>query len=184
MTTEIWKPIEGYEGRYEVSNMGNVRAMEKRRVVKNRYGGENVRTDKSRQIHQVDNGNGYLYVSLYAEGKKRNHYVHRMVAEAFCDKRSGCDVVNHKDCNKKNNAAENLEWCSQRENVMYSAESMRKPKRKSKTTNTGEKYIRIYRQAGRKEAYRVMIRQKRVCKQFNTLEEAIAYRNEVVSGEL
>lgn len=177
---EVWKAIEGYEGTYEVSSHGHIRSTTRTRMVKNRYGGHNERTDVGQEITPVDNGNGYLYVTLRKNGKRKNFYVHRLVAAAFCENEGRGDVINHKDLNKKNNHADNLEWCTQRENVLFSANSMRKPKGTCRETNTGEKYIRLYQQKGRSPVYRVSIRRLNICKQFKTLPEAVEYREEVM----
>ena len=57
---EVWKPVIGYEGYYEVSNLGHVRSLTRTRLVKSRYGGTNFRTDKGCDVALVDHGNGYL----------------------------------------------------------------------------------------------------------------------------
>ena len=94
---EIWKSIEGYEG-CEVSNFGNVRS---------RYG---------KPFKQFLNSRGYYRVSL---GTQRLHLVHRLVAKAFVDNPNGYPIVNHKDEDKTNNRADNLEWCTYKYNSNY-----------------------------------------------------------------
>lgn len=184
MSREIWVAIDGYNGAYEVSNFGHIRSRCRKRLVKNRYGNTSYRTDRGKDIAPVDNGNGYLYVTLNANGKRKNHYIHRLVADAFCEKKQPDAVVNHKDRNRKNNHADNLEWCTQRENVLHSAPLMRRPKSKCKRTNTGEKYISFYLLDGKCPRYRLNIRQQNVYKVFFSLEQAVAYRNEVMSGDV
>lgn len=181
MKPEVWRAVGGYEDDYEVSSHGRIRSITRTRLVKNRYGGTNARTDMGKEILPHDNGNGYLYVTLHKSGKRKNHYVHRLVAEAFCEKKSNQDCINHKDLNKRNNHEENLEWCTQRENVNYSAELMRKPKRVYKPSNTGEKYIRIDRRR-KNPRYRLAIRTKKIDKKFETLEEAKEYRKKVMQN--
>ena len=168
---EIWKDIKGFEGVYQVSNTGKVRRLifKNNRVVK----------DKVREKKPTDNGNGYLIVSLQNCNKRKNYYVHRLVAEAFCDKSINCSVVNHKDYNKYNNAAENLEWCTQKQNVIYSSERMKHEKKKCKVTNTGEKYIQKIN-----KRFCVIISRLGVYKPFYSLEEAIEFRNEVMINGL
>lgn len=180
---ECWKPIEGYGGMYEVSNYGRVRSNDRTRLEMNAYGKMSPRTDKGRELALGDNGNGYKYVSIRQGGKRKNHYVHRLVAEAFCHKEPGATVINHKDRNRANNRADNLEWCTQRENVSYSAEHMRHPKRNCRKTNTGEKYISIISRHGNMR-YRVYIKRLNVCRTFFTLKEAVSYRDEVMSGDV
>lgn len=101
MKTEHWKDIVNYEKYYEVSDLGR------------------VRNKKTKQILAGDlNTLGYKRVILYVPVKKR-FFVHRLVAMHFCDGYSPDLVVNHKDGNKKNNAACNLEWVTRSENDLH-----------------------------------------------------------------
>lgn len=100
---EEWKWIEGYEGIYKVSNCGrivNSKGLRKQFLV----GREN---DK------------YYYCLLSKEGQKKQYRVHTLVAKAFCEGYEEGLVVNHKDLDKTNNRAENLEWTTQKENVIH-----------------------------------------------------------------
>ena len=98
---EVWKPIKGYENYYSISNLGN------------------VRNDKTHRILQGDcNTVGYKRVILYVPIKKR-FFVHRLVAYHFVDGYSNEFVVNHKNGDKKDNRAENLEWVSRSENDFH-----------------------------------------------------------------
>lgn len=95
---EIWKTIQDYGGLYQVSNTGKVR-------------------DLKNHIKSVyKNNKGYTCLSLYYNGKTYHPTVHRLVAKVFIPNPSNYKQVNHKDCNKENNSAENLEWCNQRYN--------------------------------------------------------------------
>ena len=94
---EIWKDIDGYNGKYQVSNYGRVKSL--------KYGKEKI-------LIQVKMKNGYLYVNLYKEGKVKTCRVHRLVCQAFLDNPNGYTCVNHKDECKTNNCVDNLEWCS------------------------------------------------------------------------
>ena len=175
---EIWKPISAYETFYAVSNFGRVKSL------CNRIGshGKIIEIERECIMHPTDNGKGYLLVSLSRNGNRKNFYVHRLVAEAFCDNPQSKKYVNHKDRNKSNNSADNLEWCTQKENVNHSAQFMRHPKSKSKSTNTGEKYISQY--SGKKsDSFRVYIQAKNVSKRFKTLEDAVSFRNEVMQSD-
>ena len=181
---EVWRPIIGYEGYYEVSNLGRVRSVPRTREVKTRYGGTTLRTDKGCDVALVDHGNGYLYVTLHKDGRRVNHFAHRLVALAFCDGYNEGLVVDHIDKNRSNNHCDNLEWVTQRVNVIRSADALRKPKSTCRPTNTGEKYISIIRRVGRKPVYRVSFKRLGVYKQFTCLQDAIAYRNEVMKDAI
>ena len=124
---EQWRTIEGFEGYYEISNLGRIRSLDR---VCNTHSSEAGRRIKGQIMTPTDNGNGYLIVHLKQNGKRSSRYIHRLVAEAFLEKRIGCNVVDHIDYNKKNNAVDNLQWCTQRENVQRSSHRMRKPHRK------------------------------------------------------
>ena len=152
-----YKAIEGYEGLYEVSSCGDIKSLIKNKV-----------------MHPTDNGNGYLIVSLHKDGRRKNHYVHRLVAQAFIPNPEGYKVINHKDYDTKNNTASNLEWCTQAYNIEHSAPHRKRFKRS--TTNTGEQYI-TYRSS--KERYRVIIGQKEYGA-LKTLEEAVQIRDRVL----
>lgn len=113
--TEEWRPVDGYEGIYEVSNMGQVRSLT--RKVYNYI-------KPGRILKQTSNGHHYMYVSLHAPEKKEKHaYVHILVAKAFIPNPNGYAQVNHKDFNKGNNTVENLEWVSCKQNHMHFRQS-------------------------------------------------------------
>lgn len=109
---EIWKDIEGYEGLYQVSNLGNVKSLRKRidKGKCHRYFDEKI-------LKPIETNRGYLRVKLCKDRKIKKIRVHRLVAEAFI-KRPELEV-NHIDGNKKNNKVENLEWVTQRENKQH-----------------------------------------------------------------
>lgn len=173
---ELWKDIEGYEGVYQISSLGNVRRIKT-------FTNDFIQDKENfHYIKPTDNGNGYLIVGLKLNGKRKNYYVHRLVAKAFCNKNQYQTIVNHKDFDKQNNKADNLEWCTQRENVRYSSHKMKHEKSVCKPTNTGEKYITKIISHGKYESYRVNIRTKGICRQFKTLKEAVQFRNEVMCG--
>ena len=108
---EVWKDVVGYEGLYEVSDLGNVRV--------SRVGSPFFMKCKSIQ----KNNKGYLTVLLSdGKGVQKRRTIHRIVAEAFLDNAEHYPQINHKDENKTNNCVDNLEWCSQSYNVNYSLE--------------------------------------------------------------
>lgn len=114
---EIWKDIAGFEGLYQVSNLGNVRSLDR---VDGR--GRNIKGFLRRQVL---NKNGYLYVNLSKHGKPNNYSVHRLVATAFVNNPAHKETVNHINENKTDNRAENLEWVTLIENLRYGSHDRR-----------------------------------------------------------
>ena len=119
--TEKWVQIEGFEGYYEVSDMGNVRSME-RIVPRLRFGKVEQIRRKSIPIFQRRNYKGYHDLILSKESKRTTLLVHRLVAAAFCPGPRQ-DQVNHKNSIRHDNRAENLEWCTGKENVAHAIEN-------------------------------------------------------------
>lgn len=105
---EEWMPVVGYEGFYEVSNLGNIDSL-------NDYN----RKQKRKRLKPNIGAKGYSYVVLSNRIKRKTIKVHRIVAMAFIPNPQGFPVINHKDENKLNNCADNLEWCTIKYNVNY-----------------------------------------------------------------
>lgn len=112
---EIWKPIKGYEGCYEISNKGNVKGVD--RYIKNRWG--TLTLWKGCVLKLITDNDGYLRVGLYKNGKYSNYGVHRLVAEAFIQNPNNLQCINHKNEIKTDNRVENLEWCTNSYNLNY-----------------------------------------------------------------
>ncbi len=112
---ETWRPIPGYEGRYEVSNMGRVKSLSRPLVIAGRT--YRLLPDRIMQLH-VHN-NGYAVVWLRIPGSHKKFYVHRLVAYGFIPMPAGKEVVNHKDRDRRNNSLENLEWLTFQENTAH-----------------------------------------------------------------
>ena len=104
---EIWKDIKNFEGIYQISNLGQVKAINYKK------------TGKKRILKQADNGYGYKTVHLTNNGKGKMFTVHRLVAETFIPNTSNKPIINHIDGNKSNNKVENLEWCTYKENTIH-----------------------------------------------------------------
>ena len=146
---EVWKDISGYEGLYQVSNFGRIKSLN--RVVKHAKGGsyksegthviqEKIMSLKPNKVH------GYKQVTL-CKGSKINYFrVNRLVAEAFLPNPNNYPVVNHKDENKANDNANNLEWCTYHYNTHYSINKRRKEKgyRRLKRTDLSTGETKIY----------------------------------------
>lgn len=108
---EIWKDIAGYEGLYQVSNLGRVKSLER-----------DTKRARPQHIQEriLKQRNGeYLMVYLADAGKYEARLVHRLVAQAFISNPDNKPIVNHIDGNKYNNRADNLEWCTHKENVIH-----------------------------------------------------------------
>ena len=109
---EQWKDIEGYEGQYQVSDMGRVRSLPARSATK-RFSGA--------VLVLMTGKHGYSLVNL----SRKTFYVHRLVAMAFIENPNGYKCVNHKDEDKTNNCVDNLEWCTHKYNNNYGTRNKR-----------------------------------------------------------
>ena len=121
---EIWKDIEGYEGIYQVSNLGNVKSLDRTvKYTKWQYKlckvVECKHLVKGKTMIPWLNDTGYLVVDLSSKGKTRSYLVHRLVAQAFIDNPENKPEVNHKDGNRQNPEASNLEWVTSSENKIH-----------------------------------------------------------------
>lgn len=113
---EEWRDVEGYQGRYQVSNMGRVRSLDRMSPTKCNA----VKTTSGRILSNRVATKGYRQVILYhGDSNGKSFRVHRLVAEAFLPNPEGKAQINHKDLNKANNCADNLEWVTPRENVQH-----------------------------------------------------------------
>ena len=114
---EIWRPIKGYEGLYEVSNLGRIRSLS--RYVNHPKGGKRLVEGQIKVLPRPHKKTGYILASLYKDGKGVTIAVHRLVAFAFpdiCGEYFDGAVVDHIDTIRHNNKAENLRWCTISEN--------------------------------------------------------------------
>lgn len=121
---EIWKDIKGFEGLYQVSNLGNVKSFRQ----SSKYG-----KPKEFLLKPSVANTGYCQITLYGNGSRKKFLIHRLVAEAFLENPDNLPNVNHKDENRTNNHVENLEWCTTAYNNRYGtarirgADKVRKP---------------------------------------------------------
>ena len=107
--SEIWKDIEGYEGLYQISNLGRVK----------RLGHQCGAIYRNEHLLKPCLRDRYLSVRLSKNGKVKNCNIHRLVASAFIPNPNNYDVVNHIDTNRMNNNVNNLEWCTQSYNCIH-----------------------------------------------------------------
>lgn len=132
---EVWKPVKGYEGRYEVSNLGNVCSLN--------YNRKKIRKNLSLNRFLC----GYNSVSLYKNRISTEMLAHRIVAQAFISNPENKTEVNHKNSIRNDNRLENLEWVTPKENTQHAMELGRlnlpgEQSPRSKLTNRGVKEIR------------------------------------------
>ena len=128
---EIWKDIEGYEGLYQVSNLGRVKSL---------------KYNKERILKIANGTDGYKIVGLTYNSKRKTFKVHRLVAQAFIPNPNEYPQVNHKDEDKGNNKVDNLEWCDNKYNCNYGNHIKNctgHNKRKVICTTTNEKFNSI-----------------------------------------
>lgn len=123
---EEWKDIVGFEGLYQISNMGRVKSLNYRKT-----GREKIRK-------ACKNSDGYLYLCLYKNNKAKYYTIHILVAQAFIPNPYNLPQINHIDENKENNHVDNLEWITCKENINHgthnkrSAENRRNDPKRSK----------------------------------------------------
>ena len=110
---EIWKDIKGYEGLYQVSNLGRVKSIE-RDVYNSRYG---IKHLKEKILKAGNNGTEHLFVNLYKNGVKKPYKVNVLIAEAFIPNPDNKPIVHHIDHKPLNNNVENLVWLTYKEHA-------------------------------------------------------------------
>lgn len=123
---EIWKDIKGFEGRYQVSNLGRVRSLDFTWSTYNyKTRGYVECKKKGRILKSSVQNNGYLRVCLKIHSKNYYKILHRLVATAFIPNPENLPAVNHKDEDKANNVVSNLEWCTHKYNSNYGTRNER-----------------------------------------------------------
>lgn len=113
---EIWKDIEGYEGLYQISNLGNVKSLDREVLMPN----GKIQHRKERIMSKRESTDGYYIAKFNVNKHSKCIAIHRLVAQTFIPNPNNLPEVNHLDTNRKNNCVDNLEWCTHAENVQYS----------------------------------------------------------------
>lgn len=131
---EIWKSIPEYEN-YQVSNLGNIKNV-------------NYRGTGKTKIIKGHINKGYIYVALRKNNKTKMVLLHRLIAKAFIPNIENKSCINHIDCNTQNNNINNLEWCTQKENIQY----MDKLKRRVANKKLNEEEVKIIKEK-KKQGY-------------------------------
>lgn len=113
---EIWKDIPGYEGYYQVSNLGRVRSLDRVIIRK----GNHKQTWRGCTLKNKTYSNGYKFVILTTpEYGAKSKLLHRLVAIAFIPNPNGLPQINHKNEDRTDNRVDNLEWCTAKYNINY-----------------------------------------------------------------
>lgn len=117
---EIWKDIDGYEGLYQISDLGKIKSLQRWKPNHNQTGftGTFKLLEEKILKPKVDR-KGYLFVELHKNGKSKHYKVHRLVAKAFIPNPDNKPQVNHINGNKTDNKKENLEYCTNYENQKH-----------------------------------------------------------------
>ncbi|KKN42124.1 hypothetical protein LCGC14_0716280 [marine sediment metagenome] len=112
---EIWKDIKGYEGLYQVSDLGEIKSLD--RVIYSKF--RSIQTFKGRILRKLIHNNGYVSIMLSKKGITKRFIIHRIVAKSFILNLQNKKEVNHKNLIKGDNRAENLEWVTPKENMKH-----------------------------------------------------------------
>lgn len=181
MLTEVWKDVKGFEGVYQVSNLGRVKRLPSKIKV-NRFNKVIDVIVRERILKPDLTGVKYKRVQLYGLKIKTKAYIHRLVAVAFIENPKQYKFINHKDGNKLNNVVTNLEWCSASDNLFHRSRVLNKScgssHYKSKLTDEDVRSIR-YLLNQRNDAKSLAIKFNVSRSSISNVKRFITYRNVV-----
>ena len=179
MTVEEWRDVVGYEGFYQVSNLGNVKSLD--RIIE-RNG--KLSYLKGKTIKACFSGRGYLTVGLSKNNKVKLVGVHRLVTQAFIPNPDNLPQVNHKDCVKSNNRVENLEWCSVLYNLTYDERHIKVGLKERGKKAPNRRKVMVFKNG---EWYMTFISAKATADFFgvcdSTVRDNIYGKNHIIKGE-
>lgn len=172
MSSETWNsvPLPEYSDLYEVSNLGNVRSLD--RTIVNSLG--ITRRLKGLQLTPANNGSGYLFVGLSKGKVTKQVSVHRLVCAAFHENPGDLPNVNHKNGIKHDNRAENLEWCTRSHNIQHALNTGLKPRGININTNilTEDQVFDICRMLDTTN-----LKQRQIAEMFNVHKDTVGAIN-------
>lgn len=167
MIEEVWKNIEDFEGLYKISNLGNVKSLEKSQIMPNNKG---LKISKERILKTHKNNKGYFYITLSKNGKSTRFLIHRLVALHFIENPLNLPCVCHIDNNQLNNSYLNLQWGTVQDNMNMKVLSNRQHKGEQiskKLKETDVVYIR-------KNYNKKTMNQKTLANKFNVSSSVIS----------
>lgn len=172
---EVWKDIKGYEELYMINNYGCVMGKERMTT------GNRNRKLKSKIVKNHADKLGYQLVDLCKDGKKKTFKVHRLVAQAFIENPQNKPYINHKDGNPRNNNVQNLEWCTQKENIRH-AYRTGLFKRRGKLKDLDDYILKTYKRYSRENNFRTMaetigVDWTTICRRYHQLIKEPKYVN-------
>lgn len=127
----VWKPVVGYEGIYEVNELGQIKSLSREKYCG--HEGSNPQITKEKLLKERICRMGYPIVRLSKDGIAKNVRVHRILAQAFIENPENKPNVNHIDNNPLNKSLDNLEWCTQKENMQHASKQGRFPAKTDKS---------------------------------------------------
>lgn len=164
MEQEIWKPVEGYNEMYEISNFGNLRSF---------WNNRHNRLETPVILSQTKTKKGYYYYAFSRNSVKHKMYIHRLVAMTFLEKPEGYNIVDHIDRNTSNNRVDNLRWCNHSINMRNT--------KLSKRNTSGEKHI-CWSEYDQAWYIQILVEGKKYITKRKDFNDAVKKRDEILTS--